>query len=71
MSSPGSRSTKAAWRVRLTAETRFPENDWRSHYFGPENLKNTVTRVDKLKTVVPKGMTLPEMALRFILSNPR
>jgi aryl-alcohol dehydrogenase-like predicted oxidoreductase len=54
----------------LTAETRFPKNDWRSLYFGPENLTNTVTRVDKLKKVVPEGMTLPEMALRFILSNP-
>jgi len=54
----------------LTAETRFPKNDWRSLYFGPENLTNTVARVDKLKKVPPKGMTLPEMALRFILSNP-
>jgi aryl-alcohol dehydrogenase-like predicted oxidoreductase len=54
----------------LTAETRFPKNDWRSLYFGPENLTNTVTRVDKLKKVLPQGMTLPEMALRFILSNP-
>jgi len=55
---------------KLTAQTRFPKSDWRSRYFGPENLKNTVTRVDKLKQVVPPGMSLPEMALRFILSNP-
>jgi aryl-alcohol dehydrogenase-like predicted oxidoreductase len=54
----------------LTTETRFPKNDWRSLYFGPENLPNTVARVDKLKEALPKGMTLPEMALRFILSNP-
>jgi aryl-alcohol dehydrogenase-like predicted oxidoreductase len=54
----------------LTTETRFPKNDWRSLYFGPENLPSTVTRVDKLKKVLPRGMTLPEMALRFILSNP-
>ena len=54
----------------LTAETRFPKNDWRSLYFGPENLTNTVARVDKLKKILPQGMTLPEMALRFILSNP-
>jgi aryl-alcohol dehydrogenase-like predicted oxidoreductase len=26
--------------------------------------------VEKLKKVLPEGMTLPEMALRFILSNP-
>ena len=54
----------------LTTETIFPKNDWRSLYFGPENLSNTVARVDKLKKVLPRGMTLPEMALRFILSNP-
>ena len=55
---------------KMTAETRFPKDDWRSLYFGPENLKNTIDRVEKLKPAVPKGMTLPEMALRFILSNP-
>ena len=55
---------------KLTYETKFPNDDWRSRYFGPENLKNTVARVDKLKPVVPKNMTLPQMALRFILSNP-
>jgi len=54
----------------LTAETRFPKNDWRSLYFGSENLENTVTRVNKLKEVLPENMTLAEMALRFIISNP-
>ncbi|MGA8151195.1 MAG: aldo/keto reductase [Terriglobales bacterium] len=55
---------------KMTAQTKFPKDDWRSLYFGPENLKNTIARVDKLKPVVLKDMTLPEMALRFILSNP-
>jgi aryl-alcohol dehydrogenase-like predicted oxidoreductase len=55
---------------RLTAETRFPPDDWRSRYFGPENLPETVVRVEKLKPLLPAGMSLPEMALRFILSNP-
>lgn len=27
-------------------------------------------RADALKPLVPAGMTLPELALRFILSNP-
>jgi aryl-alcohol dehydrogenase-like predicted oxidoreductase len=54
----------------LTTETRFPKNDWRSLYFGPENLENTVTRVNKLKEALPKNIALPEMALRFIISNP-
>jgi aryl-alcohol dehydrogenase-like predicted oxidoreductase len=55
---------------KMTLETRFPKDDWRSLYFGPENLGNTVKRVDKLKKVVPAGMTLPVMALRFVLSHP-
>jgi aryl-alcohol dehydrogenase-like predicted oxidoreductase len=55
---------------KLTLDTKFPANDWRSRYFGPANLKSTVERVEELKKIVPEGMTLPEMALRFVLSNP-
>jgi aryl-alcohol dehydrogenase-like predicted oxidoreductase len=55
---------------KLTAETKFPENDFRARYFGPENLAATVERVEKLKMDLPAGMSLPEMAVRFILSNP-
>jgi len=55
---------------KMTSQTRFPKDDWRSLYFGPENLAKTIRRVDKLKEIVPQGMTLPEMAMRFILSHP-
>jgi aryl-alcohol dehydrogenase-like predicted oxidoreductase len=55
---------------KMTLDTRFPESDWRSRYFGPENLTETIPRVEKLKEIVPEGMTLPEMALRFILADP-
>jgi aryl-alcohol dehydrogenase-like predicted oxidoreductase len=55
----------------LTLDTRFPPDDWRSGYFGAKNLAATVERVEKLKKIVPASMTLPEMALRFILSNPQ
>ena len=55
---------------KMTLETRFPKGDWRAGYFGPENLPRTIERVEKLKNVVPAEMTLPEMALRFILSHP-
>lgn len=54
---------------KMTPQTKFPESDWRSKYFGAKNLGATLARVEKLKKVVPDGMTLPEMALRFILSN--
>jgi aryl-alcohol dehydrogenase-like predicted oxidoreductase len=55
---------------KMTLETRFPKSDWRSGYFGPENLGPTIERVEELKKIVPPGMTLPEMALRFVLSHP-
>jgi aryl-alcohol dehydrogenase-like predicted oxidoreductase len=55
---------------KMTLQTRFPKDDWRALYFGPENLSKTIRRVEKLKKIVPAGMTLPEMAMRFILSHP-
>ncbi|HLQ51190.1 MAG TPA: aldo/keto reductase [Terriglobales bacterium] len=55
---------------KLTAETTFPENDWRSKYFNAENLGNTLARVEQLKKLLPASVTLPEMAIRYILSHP-
>jgi aryl-alcohol dehydrogenase-like predicted oxidoreductase len=54
----------------LTKESKWPEGDWRNTYFVPENLIPSVERADALKPVLPAGMTMPEMALRFILNNP-
>jgi aryl-alcohol dehydrogenase-like predicted oxidoreductase len=54
----------------VTLETKFPSDDWRASYFVPENLKLSVERVERVKSLLPKGMDLPELALRFILSNP-
>ena len=53
----------------LTRHTTFPDGDFRRGYFGPENLGPTMDRIDALMPVVPNGSTLPDMALRFILSN--
>jgi aryl-alcohol dehydrogenase-like predicted oxidoreductase len=53
----------------LTKESKWPEGDWRNTYFVPENLVPSVERADALKALTPQGMTMPEMALRFILSN--
>jgi aryl-alcohol dehydrogenase-like predicted oxidoreductase len=54
---------------KLTLETRFPEGDWRAGYFNPERLAETVHRIEALRTELPEGMSLPELALRFILSE--
>jgi aryl-alcohol dehydrogenase-like predicted oxidoreductase len=54
----------------LSLDSKWPEGDWRNSYFVPENLESSVARAELLKPVVPDGMTMPEMALRFILNNP-
>jgi aryl-alcohol dehydrogenase-like predicted oxidoreductase len=53
----------------LSQDTRWPEGDFRNIYFTPANLAATLPRVERLKAIVPAGMDLPEMTLRFILSN--
>lgn len=54
----------------LTADSTWPPEDWRSTYFGPENLLPSVARAQRLAADVPEGMTMPELALRFILHHP-
>ncbi len=54
----------------LTRDSRWPEGDWRNTYFVPENLNASVDRAEALRPLIPPGMTMAEMALRFILSNP-
>ena len=55
---------------QLTKESRWPDGDWRNTYFVPENLAQSVEHADALKPLVPAGMSMAEMALRFILSEP-
>ncbi|WP_276390494.1 aldo/keto reductase [Eudoraea chungangensis] len=53
----------------ITKETVFPEGDWRSSYFVPENLEASAAKADLLRPLIPENMTMAEMALRFILMN--
>ena len=55
---------------QLTKDSSWPEGDWRNTYFVPENLSQSVEHADALKPLVPPGMSMAEMALRFILSEP-
>jgi aryl-alcohol dehydrogenase-like predicted oxidoreductase len=55
----------------LTLDSTWPEDDWRSTYFVPENLQSSVEHGDALKPLLPQGMAMPEMALRFILNEER
>ena len=54
----------------LTPSSRWPEGDWRNSYFNADNLPPTLERVERLRPLVPEGMDLPEVALRFILEHP-
>lgn len=54
----------------LTKDSKWPADDWRSSYFVPENLSASVDRAEALRPLVPAGMTMAEMALRYVLYNP-
>ena len=54
----------------LTKESRWSEGDWRNTYFVPENLDASVDRAEALRPDVPEGMTMAELAMRWILRNP-
>jgi aryl-alcohol dehydrogenase-like predicted oxidoreductase len=60
----------------LTKDTTWPEGDWRNTYFVPENLIPSVEKADQVKSLLEQWnrehdtrITMPELALRFILSN--
>lgn len=55
----------------LSLDSTWPEGDWRNTYFVPENLKTSIEHAEALRPMVPKGMYMPEMALRFILNEAR
>ncbi len=55
----------------IRPETSFPEGDWRHRYFRGERRAEAARRADALMTLLGDGAsTLPELALRFVLSRP-
>ena len=61
----------------LTKDSKWPEGDWRNTYFVPENLIPSVEKADEVKKSLEEwnrerqtNITMPELALRFILGNP-
>ena len=53
----------------LTPGMTWPDGDFRNLYFTPENLRDTLKRVEPLQHLVPDGTDLAELALRFVLEN--
>ncbi len=55
----------------LTPQTIFEPDDWRSGYFKGNRLKETCTRVEKLKAFLsPETPALAQLSLKFCLSHP-
>jgi aryl-alcohol dehydrogenase-like predicted oxidoreductase len=54
----------------MTRDMTWPAGDWRNLYFAPDKLPDIIDHVDQLRPDVPSGMTMPELALRFILACP-
>jgi aryl-alcohol dehydrogenase-like predicted oxidoreductase len=55
----------------LTKQSTWPSDDWRSTYFVPENLNSSVDHAEALRPLIPDGMTMAELALRWILADSR
>ncbi len=54
---------------KLTEKTVFPDGDFRKRYFGGERLRELARRTNSLEQLLgAEAGTLPELALRFILS---
>jgi len=53
----------------LTLDSKWPQGDWRNTYFVAENLNSTVQHVEALKPIRRGGISMADMALRFILNN--
>ena len=54
----------------LTANSSWPAGDFRNIYFRPENLVPTLERIERLRSAVPRNISLPELTLRHILQSP-
>ena len=60
----------------LTKDSTWPEGDWRNTYFVPENLIPSVEKAEQIKQILDRWnrehetrISMPELALRFILGN--
>jgi aryl-alcohol dehydrogenase-like predicted oxidoreductase len=55
----------------ITADTKFPEGDFRNNYFRDNRKQQVAEHADALKKLLGKeSVKLPELALRFCLHHP-
>jgi aryl-alcohol dehydrogenase-like predicted oxidoreductase len=57
---------------RIRSDTVFPAGDWREQYFHGDRRAEAERRADALARLLDDQVeTLPELALRFVLSSPQ
>ena len=54
----------------LTLDSTWPDGDFRNVYFAGGKLRDSVEHAERLRPQIPAGMTMPDLALRFILAHP-
>ena len=54
----------------MTVGTTFPEGDFRNVYFAADKIGPIIEHAEALKPLVSDDSSMPEMALRYILSHP-
>jgi aryl-alcohol dehydrogenase-like predicted oxidoreductase len=54
----------------LKPDSSWPQGDFRNVYFAGDKLRASVEHAERLRPEIPARMTMPELALRFILANP-
>lgn len=56
---------------KYTADSTFPEGDFRNNYFAGDRLGRAVKRANVIKELIADtGLTLPQVALQFALAHP-
>lgn len=56
---------------KYTKDTKFPDDDFRNKYFEGDRLPRALERVEKIKKDLDgSGYTLPQAAIKFVLSHP-
>ena len=56
---------------KFTADTTFPESDFRSRYFAGDRLARTVQRAEAIRAdLANTDLTLAQTALKFVLAHP-
>jgi aryl-alcohol dehydrogenase-like predicted oxidoreductase len=51
-------------------QKKFPRGDWRRRVFRGEVLQRTIRRVNRIKALIERDISLTQVALRFCLSHP-